>query len=57
MVPFDVAEIDEVKRHRAQDGLRGGAGGMGMGEFDMVGDGQSAANVSKLLVSFGAVCL
>jgi hypothetical protein len=57
MVPFDVAEIDDVKRQRAQDGLRGGAGGTGIGEFDMVGDGQSGANGSKLLVSFGAVWL
>jgi hypothetical protein len=55
MVPFDVAEIDDVKRQRAHDGFRGGAGGTGMGEFDMVGDGQSAANGAKLLVSFGTV--
>ena len=28
----------EVKRHRAQFGLSGGAGGSGTGEFDIVGD-------------------
>lgn len=31
-------EYDEVKRHRAQLGLSGGAGGSGTGEFDIVGD-------------------
>lgn len=54
MVPLDVADIDDVKRQRAHDGFRGGAGGAGTGEFDMVGDGSSVAIGSRLITSGGA---
>lgn len=43
-----------MNRQRAQDGLSGGAGGAGTGEFDMFGDEQSVTSGSRLLAS-GAV--
>ena len=43
-----------MKRQRAQDGLSGGAGGMGIGESDIVGDKQLFADGSELFTAFGA---
>lgn len=42
--------VAQVKRHRAQFGLSGGAGGSGTGEFDMVGDVSFSICGSQLLV-------
>jgi hypothetical protein len=51
-VPLDVAaDTDEVKRHRAHDGLSGGAGGAGTGESDIAGD--SVTTGAGLRTSWG----
>lgn len=46
-----MADIEDVKRQRAHEGLSGGAGGAGTGEFDIVGDAQFVGNGSKLFTS------
>lgn len=51
-VPFEVAETDDVKRHRAQEGLSGGAGGAGTGELDA---GEQSVTNGSAIIGSGAI--